>query len=287
MTDLTLRPMTTADIPAAGRLRQLAGWNQTEKDWRRFLQLSPDGCFVACVGGKVCGTVTTLNYQNRLGWIGMILVDPDFRKRGIGTRLLEVGIECLENLDVETAKLDATPMGRPLYEQRGFVEEYGIERWERPALGDGFRNSKPTALPAITRHDLDAVCARDRQVFGANRSLLLLQLWQEDPSLSAVVYSGDEVAGYVLGRSGERACYLGPWVAKDVAVSELLLWDFLRRGRSEPVFVDICLESSRATELVKAAGFQIQRPLTRMYRGPNNHPGQPKLVYGIAGPELG
>ncbi len=279
--------MVAADIPTASRLRELAGWNQTEKDWQRFLQLSPNGCFVACVEGKICGTVTALNYQNRFGWIGMILVDPDFRKRGIGTRLLEVGIECLEKLNVETAKLDATPMGRPLYEQRGFVEEYGIERWERPAVGGSFRNSKSTVMPAMTLGDLGAVCARDREVFGADRSLLLLQLWQGNPSLSAVVYSSDEVAGYVLGRSGARACYLGPWVAKDVAVAELLLWEFLRRARSQPVFVDICLESSHAKELVKAAGFQRQRPLTRMYRGPNNHPGQPKLVCGIAGPELG
>jgi GNAT superfamily N-acetyltransferase len=279
--------MTAADIPGANRLRQLAGWNQTEKDWQRFLQLSPNGCFVACADGKVCGTVTALNYQNRFGWIGMILVDPEFRKRGIGTRLLEVGIECLKNMNVETAKLDATPMGRPLYHQRGFVEEYAIERWERPPAGIELDNAKSTVLPAITRDDLDSVCAQDEPIFGANRSGLLRQLWQENPSLGAVVHSSNEVVGYALGRSGARACYLGPWIAKDNAVAEVLLLEFLRRTRDQPVFVDICLENSRACELVKAAGFQRQRPLTRMYRGPNNHPGQPKLICGIAGPELG
>ena len=44
---ISVRVMTTADIPLGERLTQLAGWNQTEADWHRFLALSETGCFVA------------------------------------------------------------------------------------------------------------------------------------------------------------------------------------------------------------------------------------------------
>src|SRR5512141_2083245 len=80
---LAIRRMEAADIPAGIRLCRISGWNQQERDWSRFLTLEPDGCFVACTGGQVCGTATTLRYGERLGWIGMVLVDPEQRGRGI------------------------------------------------------------------------------------------------------------------------------------------------------------------------------------------------------------
>src|ERR1700687_2743834 len=44
---MCLRIMTMADIPAGMRLKEIAGWNQTAADWKRFLEASPEGCFVA------------------------------------------------------------------------------------------------------------------------------------------------------------------------------------------------------------------------------------------------
>jgi GNAT superfamily N-acetyltransferase len=275
--------MTVADIAAGMRLRELAGWNQIEQDWRRFLQLEPAGCFVTCLAERVCGTVTTLSYEKCFGWVSMVLVDPEHRRQGIGTRLLEAGIAYLDEAGVETVKLDATPMGRLVYVQRGFVDEYEIERWEGVSGIDA-----SAGLPVMTRNDLERVCIWDREVFGADRRRLLTCLWQENARYSAVVYSGAEVAGYVLGRRGAQAHYLGPWVAApESGVAAQLLREFLSRVRGERVFIDVCLENPEARALAQEAGFQFQRPLMRMYRGPNRYPGQPQLVCGIAGPELG
>src|SRR5947208_12550472 len=132
-----LRLMTEADIPAGMRLKELAGWNQTPSDWERFLRASPAGCFVAELDGRVCGTATTIVYEGRFAWIGMVLVDPEYRSRGIGTRLLGQAIEHLDAARVPTLKLDATPQGRPIYAKLGFVSEYEVERWaleRRPDL---------------------------------------------------------------------------------------------------------------------------------------------------------
>jgi predicted N-acetyltransferase YhbS len=279
----TIRPMTAADIPDGMRLRELAGWNQTEQDWQRFLKMEPSGCFVACVEDRIRGTVTTLDFEKRFGWVSMVLVDPEYRRQGIGTRLLEAGISALETAGVETVKLDATPMGRTVYVQRGFVDEYGIERWEGVS-----RAVKGAGLQIMKRADLARVCELDRSVFGADRSRLLESLWQENSRYSAVVYQEGEVAGYILGRAGTRAHYLGPWIAKpDTGVAEELAREFLHRVENEPVFVDISQMHPEAGPLVRMMGFEFQRPLTRMYRGPNNYPGTPGWVCGIAGPELG
>ena len=79
--------------------------------------------------GKIVGTAATLSYENRFAWIGMVLVDPDYRNRGIGTSLLQRTIEYLDAAGIPTLKLDATPAGKPLYEKLGFVSEYEIDRW--------------------------------------------------------------------------------------------------------------------------------------------------------------
>lgn len=279
----TIRLMTVADIPAGIKLREAAGWNQTEQDWQRFLRLDPAGNFVACRDDRVCGTVTTLNYEGRFGWIGMVLVDPAYRRQGIGTRLLEKGIDFLESAKVESIKLDATPDGRPLYLQRRFVDEYGIQRWEGVSkIGRG------VGLTPMKREELRKVCEWDRRIFGADRTRLLTALWQEGPQYSVVICEGGEVAGYVLGRAGARAHYLGPWVASPLSgVADELLREFLSRLDGQRVYVDVCLKNPYAVASVQAAGFHMQRSLTRMCRGPNNYPGQPQLVYGIGGPELG
>ncbi len=278
----TIRKMTAADIPAGMRLCEIAGWNQVERDWQRFLDLEPEGCFVAEQDARVCATVTTLRFQNRFGWLGMLLADPATRRQGLGTRLLEEGCSYLVNAGVETVKLDGTPMGRNLYLQRGFVDEYEIQRWEG-------RTSTRTGgdLPPMTPSDLDEVCALDREIFGADRSRLLSSIWHENPNLSVVMRRAGGIEGYLLGREGSRARYFGPWVALSRPAAETLMRAILGRFPDQPAFVDMCLRNPEAAAVAQAFGFKYQRILSRMYRGPNNHPGAPHLVYGIAGPELG
>jgi GNAT superfamily N-acetyltransferase len=119
--DSHLRVMTPDDIPAGMRLKEISGWNQTRGDWERFLTASPQGCFVADISEGVRGTATTISYEGRFAWIGMVLVDPEWRGKGIGTKLLRKAIEHLDGCGLLSIKLDATPQGKPLYEKLGLA----------------------------------------------------------------------------------------------------------------------------------------------------------------------
>ena len=153
--------MTRADIPDGMRLKESAGWNQTVADWERFLQAGPDGCFVALVDtagvdAKVCGTATTIIYEGKFAWIGMVLVDSDFRGRGIGTGLLKKTIEYLDAKKIPSQKLDATPAGKPIYEKLGFVVEYELERWvlnREPSNEDSAPGNEAVNLDEILKWD--------------------------------------------------------------------------------------------------------------------------------------
>lgn len=278
---IEIRNLREAEIPAGLRLAGLAGWNQTARDWRRFLDLEPDGCFAGVRQDRVCGTATALSYDRRFGWVGMVLVDPAERRQGIGTRLLQRAVEYLQCRGVETVKLDATPMGKPLYSSLGFQDEFELERWDGRAPGG-------PRMPSVSEDDFGRVCDWDREVFGADRSRLLRALWREGPEYSAIDTSGGELCGYVFGRAGTRAHYIGPWVAAGGGgCAGRLLRGVMGRFAGDPVFIDLCRACPEARAIVRQEGFCFQRTLTRMFLGPNRYPGRPELTYGIAGPELG
>lgn len=281
---MRLRTMTTKDIADGVRLNALAGWNQTGADWARFLIASPGGCFVVEEGATVVGTVATLSYQDRFAWIGMVLVDPEYRNRGIGTELLRKAIEHLDETRISTLKLDATPAGKPLYEKMGFVGEYEIERWIlRRTAGD----ERTVNEGRLRTERMPEIFAHDREVFGADRSGLLRSLDEQASDLTLAPGSGSYLQGYAFGRRGLFADHLGPWTAADPETGKTMLEDFLSRSSRDTVIVDALQSSRLAGELLRNRGFTIARPLTRMYRGPNRFPGKPESLCAILGPEFG
>jgi ribosomal protein S18 acetylase RimI-like enzyme len=272
--------MTRGDIPAGMQLKEIAHWNQTEADWELFLSANSEGCFVIEADRRVVGTVTTILYEGRFAWIGMILVDPEFRNRGIGRALLQQAIEHLDSRGIPCMRLDATSQGKPVYEKLGFVDEYEIERW---------RLKRQAAHPksGTTAPGLGKVLKLDREVFGADRSALLQALSESAPEFVQVLVGQAGVTGYTFGRHGSHSDHLGPWVANDESGAEQMLDAFLARSASESVVVD-CLKSNPwARGALAARGFEFARPFTRMRRGGNVHSGRPEAVCGILGPEFG
>ena len=291
-----LRTMTAADISAGMRLKEIAGWNQTKEDWERFLQADPEGCFVAEWNGQVAGTVTSITYENRFAWIGMVLVDPQLRGKGIGTALLLKAIEHLDSRKVPCVKLDATPQGKPIYARLGFRAEYEIERHSltkeamRPntiAEADGASTGTNLCATRDASEQIGALLEMDREVFGADRSALLRSLAGCAPELVTVTHAGGAVKGFALGRKGSLADHLGPWAACDGFAAREVLEGFLLRSQRQLVFVDAVTDNHWAPALLAAKGFQFSRNLTRMYRGENAHPGRPHFLCAILGPEFG
>jgi GNAT superfamily N-acetyltransferase len=285
---MRMRAMTSADIPAGMRLKELAGWNQTAADWRRFLERSPHGCFVAEVDAQVRGTVATVPFEDRFAWIGMVLVDPEYRGRGFGTALLERAIDYLEGLSLSALKLDATPQGQPLYEKLGFRSEYDIGRWtRRRSPSDSARSLRTAAGESVSPELLRSICEFDRQVFGADRSFLLTSLHEDAPEFTRGILEAGTLTGYAFGRRGSFADHLGPWMATDAGTARHLLEGFLASSSREMQVADCLNAHAAAGDLLKSLDFSYTRPLIRMFRGSNDYPGRPELLCAILGPEFG
>jgi GNAT superfamily N-acetyltransferase len=280
--------MTRADIPAAMRLKEIAGWNQTAADWQRFLDCSPSGCFLAEIDATVRGTVATISFEGRVAWIGMVLVDPEYRGRGLGTTLLQKANAHLDELKVRVVKLDATPQGQPLYEKLGFLPEYDIGRWTRRNTPSRPRKSRDVdASESVSSSLLATICNKDREIFGADRSALLQSLHDDAPEFTQAIVDSGRVTGYAFGRRGSFADHLGPWIATETGAARQLLEAFVASSSREIQIADCVSARADARDLLQSCEFSYTRPLTRMFRGSNAYPGRPEFVCAILGPEFG
>ena len=285
---MQIRTMTETDIPAGMRLKDIAGWNQTEAEWRIFLNAGRNGCFVAEVDGIVRGTAATIVYGGRFAWVSMVLVDPEYRGHGIGTTLLSKCIEYLDSIRVPCIKLDATPLGKPIYEKLGFTSEYELERWtlkrRKDDLPDRRQMDPDESMPAPL---LERVLQADREAFGADRSAILRALDLARPHFTDSVWNMGRMEGYAFGRRGSFADHLGPWIAKDEGTGQRILDRFLAQSSRGIVLTDCSKANPFIRRIVQARGFEYSRPLARMFRGRNECPGRPELVCAILGPEFG
>ena len=286
---LHLRLLTPADISFADSLRALAGWNQTTADWERLLALAPEGCFLAEWARTPAGVITTTAHGGNLAWIGMALVHPEHRRKGVGRALLQRAIDHLRDQGIRCIKLDATPQGQPLYHSLGFVPEWTLTRWERGAIPA--QNTTPESRFEVRPCSADelaaAVATLDQFAFGAPRPSLLHSLAEGSISIYRAFDPPRDEQAFALLRPGSRALYLGPVVATTAELALAAAATALRPYPAKSIFWDIPDENTVAAEFAKTLHFQPQRSLTRMYHGQNSSPGQPSYIFGIAGPELG
>ena len=281
--EITLRPMAEADIPLGMRLKELAGWNQTEADWRLLLSLSRGGSFVACCGSAEVATLTTATYDGKLGWIGMVLVDPAYRRRGIATQLVRAAISAAEP-SVALLGLDATRAGRPLYEGLGFAACGELLRMTRPAAA---LEESETPCEPITAGELPALAAFDAPLFGARRQAVLRDLWLRLPQSACALRREGRLVGYVLSRSGSASVQIGPLVAPTIAESLLLLRAALRPLARHDTHLDVPTDQHEWIAALEELGFVASRPFTRMTLGGAPPLGQSRYQLAVAGPELG
>ena len=276
------RTMHADDIPEGLKLCRKAKWNQLESDWQIFLQHSPGACMVATFHDQIVGTVTTIRYGHSFSWIGMVLVDPDFRRQGIGQQLLQEALQLLQA--EETVKLDATPAGREVYLKLNFVDEYPLTRMNRMLTEEIFHSA---GARAIQKDDLPRLVEFDSRIFGANRSSLLQWMWETAPGFAFMIEEENEIKGYCMGRYGHDFIHIGPVIALNISIAQDLLIAALNKCAGSPVIIDVLHFEPEWMAWLKDIGFTEQRNFIRMFRGTNRFKGVPENQFAIIGPEFG
>lgn len=233
------------------------------------------GWGISLADGTLVASTLVLPY-GAFAWISMVLVLPEHRRKGYASRLLRIATAEIENRG-QAPILDATSAGHQVYRQEGFRDTWSFKRLylAQPAKVQDADHAKPIET-------WESLLSLDAEAFGARRAHLLRALQNRMPRCALELAQ----KGFVLARDGREAAQIGPLVARDEE-SAITLVHAALKAIQPPVYVDAVDHAPRLQEWLLAQGFAFQRRFTRMVRGVTRAPGNEKLVYLVAGPELG
>lgn len=88
--------------------------------------------FIGSIEGKIVGSVSCQLFAGlypsffqpnfrQYGYIWNVFVESSYRRQGIGSKLTKTAIDYLRTLNCSHAILHASPHGKPLYENIGFI----------------------------------------------------------------------------------------------------------------------------------------------------------------------
>ncbi|MEJ2413488.1 MAG: GNAT family acetyltransferase [Anaerolineales bacterium] len=106
--------------------------NNPVRDLRTRNEIQPELFLVAIKDGMIVGTVMA-GCDEQQGWIYYLGVDPDFRRQGIGTRLMKrvestlIGLGCKElHFQIWAHKAEV----QTFYETLGYIAEDRLGMWK-------------------------------------------------------------------------------------------------------------------------------------------------------------
>lgn len=134
--DLDILTSTRIEVlRAANKLDESVDMSEVEKESREYYQAAlADSSHIAILvydGEKVIGTggvsfyrvmPTYHNPSGRKAYIMNMYTDPAHRRKGIAYHTLDMLVKKSKELGITHIALEATDMGRPLYEKYGFVK---------------------------------------------------------------------------------------------------------------------------------------------------------------------
>ncbi len=278
-----IRPLEDADLEAADTILKLAFQGPVSRldDIGLYRQIQPDGWFVASQGERLVGTVGATNYGT-FAHIGLMAVHPEAQRQGIGLALMQFVLARLEEQRITQVWLDASKMGRPLYEKLGFVPYDETFIFQREVNSASLKSS--SRIQAISVRELDELIQCDKDVFGADRRKLFQTLLDVFPGRAFVQRDTD---GRLMGYAFAQKNRIGPWVMFQSCNAEDLLQALLALPYEKTVSLAVPSVNQESIELLQRYDFERVRTNRHMGRGIEGPLSQRQQIYAQTSLALG
>ncbi|AEL24939.1 GNAT family N-acetyltransferase [Cyclobacterium marinum] len=260
------------------------GWNPGKYDFEVFWETDPDGFCGFYFEGELIAGGAIISYNNEYGFMGLFIVRPDFRGKGIGEKLWYLRRDLLKGRLLEGAVIgmDGVEAMQPFYEKGGFEIAFRDERYA--CTGKKYNASQYVSL--IDSQDFEMVRVYDLKCFGFDRKTFLKH-WLKIPNSNSFKFmEGDELRGYALIRKVEDGFKIGPLFADSDKIAEELYKACLNCAEGQSVFLDIPVTNKGAVSLVEKYNAKYVFECARMYHGKGRKPDM-HHVYGVTTFELG
>ncbi|NHJ49856.1 MAG: GNAT family N-acetyltransferase [Asgard group archaeon] len=290
------------DLESIFKIIDITGWGETREDIERVMK-NPSCSYISVVDritGEMIGITLAVAF-NDFGFIGHVIVNPDFRGMGIGEELMIEAINHLKFKGCKTIKLDAVDKAKSLYERVGFKFELNSLRYQYEIKNDDsitflleslkkyqsqFQTSK------IEEQDLKQIYKIDKETFGVDRHNLLLLFYEDYPELSFITRdSKNEIIGYNFGQyqNGILKLRAGMSVSTNTLVQHLKEAIIAVKEKSDFKFIKFgILENNiESVKLLEKLGFIKTSYSLRMYWGKKSTISINSTLFAIGDPAKG
>ena len=278
--EFAVRPMRPGELELVLEWARQEGWNPGLDDSLAFHDADPSGFFVGALGEVPVGSISVVKYGDAFAFLGLYMVHPDFRGRGYGKAIWDIGMASAEGRSIG---LDGVAAQQDNYRKVGFETAYQTVRY------GGVISSLPQSpLVAHAVSDkLDGLLRYDTTVFGAPRSAFVSSWCAERKHRrTAIVRKNGKIRGYGTIRRCYEGYKIGPLFAADVDSAAALLAVLGPEAEGAQVYIDVPVNNKDAVALVEGMGLEPVFETARMYRG--TAPAVPlRNVFGVTTLELG
>ncbi len=260
------------------------GWNPGPFDADVFYQADPEGFLGVCKGEEMIGGGSIVSYNGDFGFMGLFIVKPEYRAKGIGTKLWFKRRDSLLARLKEGAVIgmDGVVEMQPFYAKGGFEIAFRDERYER--AGASFEVSE--YISPISNEDLDEVLAYDKECFGFARPQFLKPWLQIEGNKTFKFLQDGKLKGFAMVRRLKEGYKVCPLFADNAAIAEELYKACLNAAIGSSLIMDIPVTNTEAVNLMKKYDANYIFECARMYHG--TPPDLPiNKIFGITTFELG
>jgi ribosomal protein S18 acetylase RimI-like enzyme len=285
MTDaIKIRAMRRSELDFCVACVTGEGWlSETRYTFETFFAYDPDGCLIAEKAGKPVGMIVATAYHE-CGFLGELIVLPEYRGHGIGGRLMKQAMDYLRGRGCRSLYLDGDTPAVPLYERLGFKTICRSLRF----LGE-VTPSQTQSVQMMSAADLDRVLEIDRAAFGADRSFFLRRRFEHFPHLCLSSVVNGNVSGFILGQPGHGVVTVGPWYFDGDADRALdLVYSLAGQADTARLRVGVLESNQGAARMMRSLSvFRETEPSWRMVNGPDTGLGVTAGLIAVGSPAKG
>ena len=255
--DFIVRTMSAGEVAMAVEWAAMEGWNPGLHDPHCFREVDPDGFFVGVWLDEPVACLAAVAYDERFGFIGLYIVKPEFRGKGLGMRIWQHGMRYLGDRNIG---LDGVVAQQANYRKSGFRLAYRNIRYQGRV--DGIGCAHVTAAADVP---FEQLLAYDRQCFPAARERFVSAWIAQPDAVALATVDAGRVAGYGVVRRCEAGCKIGPLFADDAGVATGLFRALAACMPGEVIMLDVPETNLAAVALAERHGMTGVFETARMY----------------------
>ncbi|PEZ07840.1 GNAT family N-acetyltransferase [Bacillus sp. AFS018417] len=273
---MQIKALNQSDIPQLLSLCDAVGWLHDiafmKEQFETFFSIGT--LFGHHNEGKLISCIAVFPYKTGFTSIGMLIVHPNFQRRGLARSLLDI---CIKNAPpLQPFVLIATDAGTPLYHTYGFNTITSIHRLERNST-ETKNNSFSTSQ--ITSQDLNTLIQLDFIASGAHRSKLYSILLNRT-HLALKIEKNNRLEAFALCiRKGNTLC-VTPLIAHNEEYALHLLLSICNQWNGT---VRIDVPHSQKSFRDKLLSFEFKETLLSplMIKNGENLPGKRDFIFAM------